>query len=93
MTGTTITNVTGLLTATNPKIPRHTKPVCKTITQISYSKYMYDANKAGGGGGGGRYSETQRKVTIEEGHAFLKIPENISGRTNYFTCTMFITRN
>jgi len=32
MTGTTMANVTGLLTATNPKMPKHTKPVCSRKT-------------------------------------------------------------
>lgn len=29
VTGTIMTNVAGLLTATSPKMPRHIKPVCK----------------------------------------------------------------
>ena len=51
MTGTTITNVTGLLTATSPKIPRHTKPVCnekKKWVNIVFNSGNYSNMKRGG---------------------------------------------
>lgn len=46
MRGTTITIVTGLLTATNPKMPRHTKPVCrKKKHDLEQSKHYFKNTK------------------------------------------------